>query len=91
MQIIRGIKYRHIAGYLRVVGKTKLSAERSTKQVGTKLLELLPPGTVVKPGRYRGLHGGEHVFEVPVVLNRRGVRGILAAFALQGSVEKLSA
>jgi hypothetical protein len=90
MQIIRGLQYRHIAGYLRVVGSTKYNAEWNTKKVGRALVDKLPPGTVVKPGRYRGIKNRLHVFEVPVILNRSGVREILESFATEGSVPKLS-
>ncbi len=89
--MVRGLKYRHIAGYLRVVGQTKHGAERNTKTVSTRLIELLPDGTTVQPGRYKGIEEQLHVFEVPVILNRPRVREILATFALQGGPEKLSA
>lgn len=91
MQIIRGVTYRHVAGYLRVVGLTQHSAEQHTKAVGTRLIEKLPPGTEVKPGRYKGIVGRLHVYEVPVVLNRPGVREILTDFANAGDLQKLSA
>ncbi len=87
MQIIRGISYRHIAGYLRVVGSTRQKAEQSTQLVEADLKAELPEGTIVKPGRYRGIKGKWHTFEVPVILNRPGVRKILATFALRGGVK----
>lgn len=90
MTIVRGITYRHIAGYLKVVGQTRQAAERHVRQVLASLRKLLPPGTIVKNGRYKGIDQQLHVFEVPVVLNRPGVRVILAAFALQGGLHQFS-
>jgi hypothetical protein len=88
MQVIRGIAYRHIAGYLKVVGITRQAAEESTRHIGTVLKGLLPEGTIVKSGRYRGVNEEMHVFEVPVILNRPGVRKILAGFVLRGGLEE---
>ncbi len=91
MHIIRGISYRHIAGYLKVVGSTRQAAEDTALKVEAALKNRLPLGTIVKSGRYRGIQDQLHTIEVPVILNRPGVRRILAVFALQGDVEKLSA
>ncbi len=82
MRTIQGVSYRHVAGYLRVVGRTKHSAERHSKTVGTTLLRSLPRENV-KPGRYKGLQGKLHVVEVPILLGP-GVRKVLAQLALQG-------
>jgi len=85
MKIVQGVTYRHVAGYLQIVGRTQKSAERHTKSIGTFLLNNLPKGAEIKPGRYRGMQSdGLHLYEVPVVLNRRGIRSVLARLALRG-------
>ena len=83
MRTITGVSYRHVAGYLRVVGRTQHSAEEHAKAVGTVLLNKLPR-TRVKPGRYRGLAGKLHVYDVPVLIGP-GVKKVLAQLVLQGS------
>jgi hypothetical protein len=87
MHVIRGIAYRHIAGYLKVVGPTRETAEENSQRIGNALAIQLPEGTIVKPGRYRGILNQLHIYEVPVILNRPGVRKILALFALRGGSE----
>lgn len=84
MKIVQGVSYRNVAGYLKVVGRTKLSAERHTKAIGTLLLERLPDGTTLKPGRYKGIQEGLHVYEVPVILSHPNVRKVLAEIVLRG-------
>lgn len=84
MKIVQGVTYRNIAGYLKVVGRTKPSAKRHAKTIGTLLLQRLPAGTTLTPGRYKGIQSGFHVYEVPVILSHPNVRKVLAEIALRG-------
>jgi hypothetical protein len=85
MRTVQSVSYRHVAAYLRVVGRTRPGAERHTKSVGTALRETLPEGAQIKPGRYKGIQNGLHVFEVPVLLNRPKVKKVLAELVLRGN------
>jgi len=83
MRTITGVSYRHVAAYVQVVGRTRHSAEQHAKAVGTALLQEIPKNRL-KPGRYKGLQGKAHVYEVPVLLGP-GVKGVLKRLQLQGS------
>jgi len=83
MRVIQSVSYRHVAGYLKVVGRTRQGAERHAKTVGGALIKKLPD-IVIQPGRYKGITDGFHIYEVPVLLNRPKVRKILAELVLQG-------
>lgn len=88
MKIVQGVDYRHVAGYLAVVGRTKPGAERHSRTVGTYLRANLPSGTDVKPCRYKGFQDGLHIYEIPVIPDSPKVRGVLAKLVLQGDVRK---
>lgn len=83
MRVIRDVSYRHIAGYLLVVGRTKKGALQNAKKVGTKLLAELPE-PLVKPPRFKSQKESEFVYEVPVLLgeNPGEVRRVLAELML---------
>ena len=86
MRIVKDVQYRHVGAYVKVLGRSKDEAERNSKQVGTALLNRLPPTSEVKPGRYKGLESAWHCYEVPIVLTNgpQEVRKCLAELALKG-------
>jgi hypothetical protein len=83
MRTIQGVSYRGVAGYLRVVGRTQHSAERHAKETGTSLLNQLPDDKV-RPGRYKGMKGRLHVYEIPVLLGPK-VQAVLSQLVLRGA------
>lgn len=84
MRMICGLKYRNIAGYLEISGPNQLNAQHRVKRVRAALQDRLPEGTTVKPGRYVGFRHNSYVYEIPVLLNRPGVRPALNQIFLRG-------
>ncbi len=90
MKVVRDVKYRHIAGYLSVAGRTREGALQAAKRIGTYLLSRLAEEQV-RPPRLRSIENSEFVFEIPVILgeNPAQVRATLDQLVLAGNVGPL--
>jgi hypothetical protein len=87
MRVICAVTYRHIAGYLSVVGPTRRGALQNAKRTGTFLMSQLPE-SLVRPPRFKEKTAQGYTYEVPVLLgeNPGTVRRVLAEMMLAGTV-----